>query len=110
MARPKKDPNEKLTELMQSRMTVADKHDVQEYARNAGLSTSEFIRRRALGLEVEAIPPAMDTDALIQLSRIGNNVNQIATRLNHGDEYDHGWNETREKLTALIDTLAERLV
>ena len=50
------------------RVTVKEKDKVQSKARKCGLSTTEYIKQRALGYEPRAVPP----DALFAcLERLG---------------------------------------
>ena len=74
--------------LMSMRISAEDKELIEEKARKTGLSTSEFIRRCALGRK---LPCYGDTSLLkeyaMQLGKIGSNLNQIAKYLNSGGNY-----------------------
>lgn len=71
--------------LMSLRIFAEDKEQIEEKARKTGLTTSEYIRRCALGRK---LPCYGDTSLLkeysMQLGRIGSNLNQIAKHLNSG--------------------------
>ena len=58
MARPKKAPGEKRSEQTNSRWTAAELEYLREQASRAGLSLSEYVRRRALSLPVAPHLPA----------------------------------------------------
>ena len=74
--------------LMSFRISAEDKEQIEEKARKTGLSTSEYIRRCALGRK---LPCYGDTSLLkeysIQLGKIGSNLNQIAKHLNGGGDF-----------------------
>lgn len=65
-------------------------------AEKVGLDLSEFVRRLALDKEFNSIP-AINKTALVELNKIGNNINQIA----------HALNKNAETPTALNHTLAQ---
>lgn len=74
--------------LMSLRISAEDKEQIEEKARKTGLTTSEYIRRCALGRK---LPCYGDTSLLkeysMQLGKIGSNLNQIAKHLNSGGSY-----------------------
>ena len=74
--------------LMSMRISAEDKEQIEEKARKTGLSTSEYIRRCALGRK---LPCYGDTGLLkeysVQLGKIGSNLNQIAKHLNGGGDF-----------------------
>ena len=74
--------------LMSLRISAEDKEQIEEKARKTGLTTSEYIRRCALGRK---LPCYGDTSLLkeysMQLGKIGSNLNQIAKHLNSGVSY-----------------------
>lgn len=84
MARPKKAPDEKRTEqLAPLRVTASERAFIEAQAAVAGLSPSDFVRRRALGRKVEAAAHTQaDAALLLELNRIGVNLNQIARAMN----------------------------
>lgn len=91
MARPKKQDQEKRTEQTNERWTLAEIEFLDEQARLAGISRTEFIRRRSLSLAVTAAPARSISDpALVtELNRIGVNLNQIAKATNAGRGMPH---------------------
>lgn len=50
---------------------------LEERAESAGIDLSEFVRRLALNQQFHSLP-AINRDALVQLARIGQNLNQLA--------------------------------
>ena len=75
MAAPKKDPDEKRTEKIDTRLTPHEKQKVLASCSAAGLTESEFTRRRILDYRVPASKSPTDTALLSELNRIGVNVN-----------------------------------
>ncbi len=90
--------------LMSMRISAEDKELIEEKARKTGLSTSEFIRRCALGRK---LPCYGDTSLLkeyaMQLGKIGSNLNQIAKYLNIGGNYFSIYFELKEAMKELLD-------
>lgn len=68
------------------RVTKAERDIIKRKARDAGLSQSEFQRRALLDGAVIVRGNAIDAKAVRQLGAIGNNVNQIARKLNRLNE------------------------
>lgn len=86
MARPKKDTHEKRSEVVRLRLTLAEHEHVRAQAEAAGVTVSEFLRRRSLGYVVPQIRGRRGPDPalLVELNRIGINLNQVARNLNSG--------------------------
>ena len=53
------------------RVTVKEKDKIQSKARKCGLSTTEYVKQRALGYEPRAIPPDALFVCLEKLSELG---------------------------------------
>lgn len=82
MARPKKAPDEQRSERLAGiRLTTAERHHIELQAERAGLDVAEFSRRAILGQRVGPARRKADDRALIELNRIGTNLNQITARL-----------------------------
>ena len=66
------------------RVSNDEKSALQNLAKKSGLSLSEFIRRSALGKEIEpaTIIPEINRATYGELLKIGVNLNQIALKLN----------------------------
>ena len=89
MARPRKSEHEKRTErLAAPRFTLSERVSVEEAADNAGLSVSEYQRQRILSGRTTPRRASADASMLVELNRIGVNLNQIARVLNRGDTED----------------------
>ena len=90
--------------LMSLRISAEDKKQIEEKARKTGLTTSECIRRCALGRK---LPCYGDTSLLkeysMQLGKIGSNLNQIAKHLNSGVSYYSVYSDVKEAVKELLD-------
>lgn len=98
MARPKKAEQERRDDRVEIRLTTAERVHLEQVADHYGLTSSEFMRRRALGYRLPAYRTAEKSEhaaIATALIRIGVNLNQIAKRLNAG------WHSAPE-LPALI--------
>lgn len=85
----------------------AEFNKLEDRAASAGLELPEFIRRLALHQQFYALP-AINKQALTELSRIGNNVNQIARSIRLS-QAPIGLQHTLTQLQAHIDTIALQL-
>lgn len=74
--------------LPRARCTPDEREQIEVRALDAGLSLSEYLRRCALNTVMVVRHAAFDKDGILQLSRIGNNLNQIARALNSGQASD----------------------
>ena len=85
MTRPRKQPAEqRLTRLPCPRVTPAELAHVERQAITAGLSAAEFVRRAALGVSIAPRRSRSDDALLVELNRIGVNLNQMARATNSG--------------------------
>jgi hypothetical protein len=66
-------------EKVEVRVSAAEKADLRGAAREAGLTVSEYVRRRSLGQPVVA---RADRETRVLLRRIGVNLNQLARAAN----------------------------
>lgn len=65
---------------------TADEHaQLMEACQASGRSASDLIRETAAGIQIHARAPAINTEVLKELAAWGNNLNQIAYRLNSGN-------------------------
>ena len=89
LARPQKAAGDKRTLHMPPvRMTAAELALLEEQASATGLSVSEYARQRLLTGQVKTARPKESASILVELSRVGNNLNQIARQLNRGRAHD----------------------
>lgn len=111
MARPKKQPAEARTEwLPPMRVTTAERVHAEGLAAALSLSLSDYGRRRILGHRIP-LPPSsnIDTAALLELNRIGVNLNQLAKRVNATGEASPQLSAVLAEVQAVVTKLAERL-
>ena len=73
--------------LVVVRVSEPERERLQGVARSAGLSVSEFLRRRAFGRPVRA---RVDAKAELQLRAIGVNLNQLARAANAAGQVERG--------------------
>ncbi|MEL7087318.1 MAG: plasmid mobilization relaxosome protein MobC [Planctomycetota bacterium] len=79
--RPKKADGE-TRHVVPTRMTIAEHNHARDMARQAGLSLSEYLRRRALGEPITVRQGKTDARLIHELNAIGVNLNQIARNVN----------------------------
>ena len=109
MPRPRKTADESLSEVVSTRMTPASFEKLQSMAHAAGVGNEAEIIRRL----IDGAPPipkraARSDPALIaalnnyavSLSRIGNNVNQLAAATHTGRDFVQYWQEIGAELQA----------
>lgn len=116
MARPRKHSEEKRSETMRSRVTLSEREEIRQVALSLGLEDSEYIRRRVLG---RALPQGraggdpMKIAALnayaVALSKIGNNVNQLAAATHQGRDFVQYWREIGAELSADLTAARQAL-
>jgi hypothetical protein len=77
--------NRRRSETLTIRLTKSEKAAITAQARKASMSLTEYIV--ALSCETEIIVPPDVMPLLVELKRIGNNLNQIAAKVNSGVTY-----------------------
>lgn len=107
MGRPVKQEHENRDEVMQTRVTHHEHQIVRAIAEDAGLSVSEYIRRRACGYVVPtgAARRSVDPALVSELNRIGVNLNQITRNLNSGRPLRLHAKEVLSELEAVLKTV-----
>jgi hypothetical protein len=70
------------------RMDPEEWERVRERAQACGLTTSRYIRETALGAVPKARPRQLEMEAVRQLARLGNNLNQLARVANQNEEIE----------------------
>jgi hypothetical protein len=106
MARPTKEPDEKRSKPVPTRFTVAERVHLGQQAKAAGLTLSEFVRRRALGFVVQPPPARADAALVSELNRIGVNVNQLARSQNADREFRGDWKAIEGEMRRLLAKVA----
>jgi hypothetical protein len=81
--RPRKPESERRSLTHGLRLSPDEKEELEQRAERAGLNLSEYIRRRALGEEIQT---EVEEEAIRQIRRAGVNLNQIAKWANEGKD------------------------
>jgi len=86
MARPQKDTAQKRSFMLRTRLTTTEKSRLDTLAKEAGFTTSDYVRKLVLGNIPTRHVPNPDRELLLKLlaeiHRLGSNVNQIARAMN----------------------------
>ncbi len=109
MARPSKNEHEKRSERLFTRVTPAEHVLIADKAAAAGLSLSEFIRVLALTEKVTPRKTKLEASFLVELNRIGVNLNQIAHANNAGRHDPHILQYAIDQLVATMAKLDQSL-
>lgn len=80
MARPRKQPHEQRNASIRVSLTGAEKLFVQEQADAAGLSETEYSRRRLLQMVVKIPPAQVNAKLLHDLNRIALNLQKMVQK------------------------------
>jgi Bacterial mobilisation protein (MobC) len=73
------------SEVVPIRFSKEERDSLLSQAKSFGVSLSEFVRRAALKRRLPpAPPPQINRDIYQELSRIGNNLNQVARKIHEG--------------------------
>lgn len=107
MARPKKLPDELRIDTLAFRLTPAERLQIEDAARAAGVTASEYARMQTLRGRVVVQPrQSLDHAAFDQLRRIGVNLNQLARIANQTQRVPAGLTRA---CTAVENFLAREL-
>lgn len=99
MGRPRKAPEERRDErLPHPRVTTEERAFIEAQAVAVGLDVSEYIRRRALQHRIPPARAVADDRLLLEINRIGVNLNQISKAAHLGKTLEG-------KLAAALDEL-----
>ena len=103
MARPIKEQHEKRTETARFRVTLAEREFIRSQAMAAGISETDYLRRRALGHQIPPAPSRSSDPALVsELNRIGVNVNQLALATHRGSNFTRHWADIAAELQTAL--------
>lgn len=83
------------------RLTEKEKRHLQRQAFNAGLKVEPFIRKLIMGVEIRPRPPDNIPQLIREINAIGNNINQIARKVNTENRV------SQEQLNELFRLLGE---
>ena len=105
--RPKKAPHERRSERLSGiRLTTAERVAAEAKAARMGVSLAEFSRRAINGQRMPQ-PRNRDLDrAIVELNRVGVNLNQIAHAVNSGRGLPHDFPDVLAELRAVLADLA----
>lgn len=105
MPRPRKNADEKRSERFNLRYTIAERETVRNLAARSGLDEMEFQRRRVLDTPLPLSRGSTDplkisalNNYALALSKIGNNVNQLAAATHQGRDFVKYWREIGSEL------------
>lgn len=107
IGRPKSAQGEGRDTVVSVRLTSFERAGVEAKAALSGLSLSGFCRRAILGHRVTAStePQQLNAEALVELNRIGVNLNQIARAANRGEPLPRLFGQTLSVVEAVIERL-----
>jgi hypothetical protein len=77
-------PPEELRRKFDLYLTPAERESLESKARDARLPMSIFLRRLALGAEIQPPPSELAREQYASLARVGANLNQLAAAVNAG--------------------------
>ena len=110
MGRPRKHPDEARTErCAHIRLTVAERLDVEAKAAAMGVSVADYGRHRLCGYRLPMRRGADLSRLLVELNRVGSNVNQIARAANATGRVSSMIDETMRELRAVMGQIVARL-
>lgn len=96
-------PEERRAYSVKPGFTEREMEILEKRAEAVGLPVAEFIRRLAIRQPIHAVP-SINREAVIELRRIGNNINQATRQMNRQlDEVEH--NDFRSDLLMLRNLL-----
>lgn len=106
--RPKAAPGEGRVAVISVRLTIFERAGVEAKAAQSGLTLSDYCRRAILGHRITAStePQRVNTEALVELNRVGVNLNQIARVANRGEPLPRSFAETLSAVLVAVERLA----
>lgn len=109
--RPKKQEHElRNARLPAVRLTTAERIDLEAKAAASGVDLSEWVRQQLTAAPIRRMTSQrLDASLITELSRIGNNLNQVARSLNRGRDPDpHHIDHVMHQLHSTLETMARR--
>ena len=91
------------------RLTAEENDLLEEQSTRTGRSKSDVIRSAWKRLKIVELPPADFEETVMQLRRIGNNLNQLTRAANSGDVRIPEIKETLSEITAIDKKLSKIL-
>ncbi|VVS99872.1 MobC family plasmid mobilization relaxosome protein [Hoeflea sp. EC-HK425] len=89
------------------RVTAAERAYVEEQAARAGLPLVEFCRRAILSKRIKPRPALVEDAVLLELNRLGVNLNQIARAINRGRGIPADMADTMAAIKEAVTRLAK---
>ena len=74
------------TQAVIVRLTDKEKQHLERQAQNAGLKMEPFIRKLIMGADIRPRPPDNVAELIRAVNAVGNNINQIARKVNTYDD------------------------
>jgi len=111
MARPKSEIYKLRVFQVNIRLTAEEQVFVENQASYYGISVVEYVRKRALNKQLpkHALSP-INRELLIELSRIGNNVNQLAKKSNQNFLDKYVFNRDLRELKEILNQIKTELL
>lgn len=111
MARPKSEIYKLRVFQVNIRLTAEEQVFVENQASSYGISVVEYVRKRALNKQLpkHALSP-INRELLIELSRIGNNVNQLAKKSNQNFLDKYVFNRDLRELKEILNQIKTELL
>ena len=111
MARPKSEIYKLKVFQVNIRLTAEEQVFVENQASSYGISVVEYVRKRALNKQLpkHALSP-INHELLIELSRIGNNVNQVAKKSNQNFLEKYVFNRDLRELKEILNQIKTELL
>ena len=111
MARPKKTIEQIKIFQINFRVTLNEQIRLESFAKNYGLNVVEYVRRRSLQKQLpKFVMSRLERDLLIELSRIGNNINQMSKKVNQGNPNLKGLEEELLNLNKKLNEIKNQLL
>jgi len=111
MTRPKKHIQDLKMFQINIRVTLEEQLQIEEFSKSYGLSVTQFIRISSLKKQLPKFSMSgLNRDYLIELSRIGNNINQMAKLANQGNPNLKGLEVDLLNLKEKLNTIKNQLL
>ena len=99
----------KRTQAVIVRLTDKEKQHLERQAQNAGLKMEPFIRKLIMGADIRPRPPDNVAELIRAIGAVGNNINQIARKVNAYDDVSRSdMEEVRRLLSEIYRAVKEQ--
>ncbi len=111
MARPKSSIKNLKVLQINIRVTLKEQLLIEKQAKTHGISVVEYIRRRTLNKQLPKLKVApINRKLLIELSRCGNNINQLTKKVHQKQTDSIGLKKELQNLEVLLNSIKEKLL